>query len=159
MSQLNLSGPAGRIEAVLDVPSGAPVALALLCHPHPLVGGTMHTHAVYGAMVALRSRGWAVLRFNFRGVGLSEGRHDGGRGEQRDAGIALEALRERWPGLPAIVGGFSFGAWVGLSVGAAANVEGLLGIGAPYPLYDFSAFERSPRPKALVHAERDEFAS
>jgi uncharacterized protein len=158
MSRLNLAGPAGRIEALLDVPPAPPIFLALLCHPHPLGGGTMHTHAVYWAMRALRSRGWAVLRFNFRGVGLSEGVHDEGRGEQRDAEVALEALRERWPGLPVVMGGFSFGAWVGLSVAIAQNVEGLLGIGLPYPLYDFSSLESSPRPKALVHAEKDEYA-
>jgi alpha/beta superfamily hydrolase len=158
MPQMNLSGPAGRIEAVLDAPPELPIALALICHPHPLGGGTMHTHAVYWAMRTLRSRRWAVLRFNFRGVGRSEGEHDEGRGERVDARVALEALRERWPGLPVVMGGFSFGAWVGLSVGAEQNVAGLLAIGPPYSLYDFSEFERSPRPKALVHAEKDQFA-
>jgi alpha/beta superfamily hydrolase len=118
----------------------------------------MHTHAVYGAMDSLRSRGWAVLRFNFRGVGLSEGAHDEGRGERADARAALETLRERWPGLPVVMGGFSFGAWVGLSVGVEQNTEGLLGIGMPYSLYDFSEIERSPRPKAVVQAAKDQFA-
>jgi alpha/beta superfamily hydrolase len=159
MSRLILSGPAGRIEALLDAPPESPRVLAVLCHPHPLGGGTIHTHALYWAARVLVARGWAVLRFNFRGVGLSAGVHDEGRGERLDARVALEELRGRWPGLPIVMGGFSFGAWVGLSAGIERDVEGLLGIGLPYPLYDFSFLEHSRRPKALVHAERDEYAT
>ena len=157
MASLELTGPTGRIEALLDRPDAAPRAAALLCHPHPQGGGTMHSHAVFRAMRALRSEGVAVLRFNFRGVGRSEGTHDHGVGERIDARIAYDALAELCPGIPRLAGGFSFGSWVGLAVGADAGAAGLLGLGLPCTLYDFPEAERSACPKALVQAEFDAF--
>ncbi len=159
LTPLELAGAAGRIEALLDLPDGPPRAAALLCHPHPLQGGTLHTHAVFRAMRALRDRGAAVLRFNFRGVGRSEGTHDFGKGERDDAGLLLGELRGRFPGLPTLCGGFSFGAWVGLAAGATVAADGLLGIGLPCELYRFDELEGSSRPKAFVQAERDELSS
>ena len=159
LTPLELAGPAGRLEALLDLPDGPPRAAALLCHPHPLQGGTLHTHAVFRATRALRDEGAAVLRFNFRGVGRSEGAHDFGKGERDDARAAFGELRGRFPGLPTLCGGFSFGAWVGLSVGASAAADGLLGIGLPMGLYPFDELRRNPRPKAFIHAERDQFAT
>ncbi|MHB1843694.1 MAG: alpha/beta hydrolase [Deltaproteobacteria bacterium] len=157
----DIPGPAGRLEALLDLPDGPPRAAALLCHPHPLGGGTMHTHAVFRAMRALRSQGAAVLRFGFRGVGRSEGRHDGGPGERDDARAATAALRERLPGLPLVVAGFSFGAWVASAVGPALG-DALLLLGPPVGLYPFAELRaaRGPRPlpTAVVVAERDEYA-
>ncbi|MHB8418994.1 MAG: alpha/beta hydrolase [Myxococcales bacterium] len=159
LSSLDVSGPAGRLEALLDLPAGPPRAAALLCHPHPLHGGTMHTHAVFRAMRALRAGGHAVLRFNFRGVGRSEGRHDFGTGEREDARAALAELRRRFPGLPTVCGGFSFGSWVGLSVGAEERADALLGIGLPCQLYAFGELATARAPKALIHAERDELCA
>lgn len=159
LTPLELAGPAGRLEALLDQPEDPPRAAALLCHPHPLQGGTLHTHAVFRAMRALRDEGAAVLRFNFRGVGRSEGAHDFGQGERDDARVAFGELGARFPGLPALCGGFSFGAWVGLAVGASAGADGLLGIGVPCELYRFDELEGNPLPKAFIHAERDQLTT
>jgi hypothetical protein len=119
----------------------------------------MHTHAVFRATRALRGEGAAVLRFNFRGVGRSEGTHDFGKGERDDARLMLDELRHRFPELPTLCGGFSFGAWVGLSVGISSTAEGLLGIGLPCALYAFDELSGNSRPKAFVHAERDQFTT
>src|ERR1700688_3277636 len=116
-----IPAPAGRLEALLwDVPvreDGAhPPLAAAVCHPHPLFGGTMHNKVVYQTAKTLHRFGLPVLRFNFRGAGLSEGRHDGGRGEQDDVSAALDFLSAEYPGVPLLVAGFSFGPWVGLRV-------------------------------------------
>src|SRR2546423_12702547 len=108
-----LPGPSGRLEALLNVGERDATHCALVCHPHPLFGGTMHNKVVYNAMKALAGFGFSVLRFNFRGAGLSEGKHDEGRGEQEDVHAALEWL-EREFRLPIIFAGFSFGAATGL---------------------------------------------
>src|SRR5437588_3342483 len=104
-----IAGPAGNLEALLEEPEDAPKVAALVCHPHPLYGGTMHNKVVYRIARGLRRTGSVVLRFNFRGVNLSEGVHDEGPGELEDARTALEFLRERYPELPFSIAGFSFG--------------------------------------------------
>jgi len=121
-----LEGPAGKLEALLDVPEDAePHALALICHPHPLFGGTMHNKVVYRTARALRNSGHVVLRFNFRGVGKSEGRHDLGVGEIEDARATLDWLRGRYPGLPYTLAGFSFGSRLtGRPEGDRAGISG-----------------------------------
>jgi hypothetical protein len=127
----NLRGPAGRLEALLN--TGAPDAkyAVLVCHPHPLGGGTMHNKVVYHAMKAFRSFGLPVLRFNFRGTGLSEGEHDHGRGEQDDVRAALDWLDNEFH-LPILFAGFSFGSYVGLSVCCGdPRVKGLVALGLP----------------------------
>src|SRR5207249_534605 len=108
-----LEGPAGRLEAILWTPSAAaslPLA-AVVCHPHPLFGGTMHNKVVYQAAKSLDAIGVPVLRFNFRGAGLSAGVHDRGLGEQGDVRAALDYLVSEFPGVPLLLAGFSFGAW------------------------------------------------
>jgi uncharacterized protein len=117
----------------------------------------MHTHAVFRAMRALRTNGLAVLRFNFRGVGKSEGRWDEGPGEMEDGLAAFATLRERFPDLPLLCGGFSFGSWVGMNVGVKLGAQALLGLGVPYRSYDYQPVLGSALPKALVHADHDEF--
>ena len=127
----NLRGPAGRLEALLN--TGAPDAkyAVLVCHPHPLGGGTMHNKVVYHGMKAFRSFGLPVLRFNFRGTGLSEGEHDHGRGEQDDVRTALDWLDNEFH-LPILFAGFSFGSYVGLSVCCGdPRVKGLVALGLP----------------------------
>ena len=121
-----LEGPAGRLEATLWTASASePDFVALVCHPHPLYGGTMHNKVVYQAAKALHQRGAAVLRFNFRGAGQSEGAHDRGIGEQADVRTALDYLSVEFPGKPIVLAGFSFGSWVGLRVGCEdARVTG-----------------------------------
>ena len=154
-----LNGPAGKLEAVLWTPAGAAAPFAaLVCHPHPLFGGTMHNKVVFHAAKALDALGIAVLRFNFRGAGLSEGSHDQGSGELDDVRSALEFLGEEFPGTPLLVAGFSFGCWVGLRVGCEdARVEKLIGIGAPVNSSDFSYLAQCVKPKLFVQGSNDQF--
>src|SRR5690348_16323546 len=110
---LFLAGPAGRLEAILWSPSaGTPSLAAVVCHPHPLFGGTMHNKVVYQAAKSLDAPGLPVLRFNFRGTGMSEGKHDRGEGERGDVSAALDFLASEFPNIPLLVAGFSFGCWV-----------------------------------------------
>lgn len=154
-----LLGPAGKLEAVLWTPQNgsAPKSAALVCHPHPLFGGTLHNKVVYQAAKALDGLGMPVLRFNFRGAGLSEGKHDRGRGEQEDVRTALGFLESEFPGTPLLLAGFSFGCWVGLKVGCEdARVERLIGIGAPVDNSDFSYLRTCNKPKLFVQGSNDE---
>jgi alpha/beta superfamily hydrolase len=115
-----LNGPAGKLEALLwTVPNPNPAMTALVCHPHPLFGGTMHNKVVYQTAKALHKRGLPVLRFNFRGAGTSEGIHDRGIGERDDVRVALDYLAGEFPVTPMLLAGFSFGSVVGLRVGCA----------------------------------------
>jgi alpha/beta superfamily hydrolase len=158
---MNLNGAAGRLEALLwtsrlDDP---PVA-AVVCHPHPLFGGTMHNKVVYQVAKALHRRGMAVLRFNFRSAGLSEGTHDKGRGEAEDVGIAIDYLAAEFPSRPILLAGFSFGAWVGLRVGCEdSRVTDLVGLGIPVNDSDFSYLLDCGKPKLFLVGGRDQFAS
>jgi len=152
-----LPGPAGSLEALLDLPAGAPRAVAVFGHPHPLHGGTMHTKAVYQAAKAMARIGVAALRFNFRGVGQSEGNFDSGIGEKDDFRAALDFAAGRFPGLPMWAAGMSFGAWVAMTVGVEDPRAALvLGIAPPVDRYDFESLKSSTRPKFIVHGEADE---
>jgi hypothetical protein len=134
----------------------------VVCHPHPLYGGTMHTKAVYRAAQALNEAGLVALRFNFRGVGASTGTYEEGIGERQDVVAALDWLEEHYPGLPLVAGGFSFGSMVALSVGVKdERVDGLLGMGLPVKKldYDFSYLAETRKPLLVVQGENDEFGS
>jgi uncharacterized protein len=156
---LFLAGPAGRLEAILWSPSAdSTVMAAVVCHPHPLFGGTMHNKVVYQAAKSLDALGLAVLRFNFRGTGVSEGTHDHGDGERGDVRAALDFLAREFPDVPLLVAGFSFGCWVGLRVGCEdARVKLLIGLGAPVNNVDFSYLLQCNKPKLFVHGENDQF--
>jgi uncharacterized protein len=149
----------GRLEAIikpspLDPPRGA----ALVLHPHPLGGGTMHNKVVFRASAALNDAGLLTLRINFRGVGQSTSEHDEGRGELDDVRAGLTYLSEQHAGLKITLCGFSFGARVGLEVGIAdPRAEYLIGIGVPVGKYDFGFLGECRKPLLLVHGERDEF--
>ena len=157
---LDLKGPAGRLEALLEEPAADVArvrAAAVVAHPDPQQGGTMHTKPVYWTARALAGIGCAVLRFNFRGVGASEGAWDDGRGERDDFRAALDLMAARYPGAELWAAGFSFGAWVALTEGATdPRVSVLLGVAPAIGVYDFSAFKTSLKPKFIVHGERDE---
>jgi alpha/beta superfamily hydrolase len=168
-----ISGPAGRLEALLDEPvSSRRVgnsgllepghetgmrAAAVLAHPHTEYGGTMHTKVVYQAAKALSRIGCAVLRFNFRGAGASDGQFSNGPGEMDDMRAALDFMSQRWPGAHVWAAGMSFGAWVALTVGAAdPRVSTLIAIAPPLSGYDFEPIVRSTKPKFFIQGERDE---
>lgn len=149
----------GQLEAILKEPRQGPVrAVALVLHPHPLGGGTMHNKVVFRAAAALNDAGVATLRINFRGVGQSTGQHDEGRGELDDVRAGLDYLSSQYPNLSIVVCGFSFGSLVGLDVGIEDDrVKFLIGIGTPLDKYDFTFLESCRKPLLLVHGEHDEF--
>ena len=152
----------GWLEAVLKEPDEAPRGAAVVCHPHPVYGGTMHTKAVYRAAQGLIEAGLVVLRFNFRGVGVSTGSHDEGIGERDDLRDAMDWLEGRYPLLPMVIGGFSFGSMVGLSVGAEdPRAVALLGLGLPVEKaeYEYSYLAGVDKPILVVQGENDEFGS
>ncbi len=141
-------------------PPSDPVGAAVVCHAHPLYGGTMHTKAVYRAAQALADSGLRGLRFNFRGVGASTGSHEDGIGEREDVRAALDWLSEDAPGLPMVAGGFSFGSMVALGEAVSDDrVVALLGMGLPIDMYDFSYLSGTDKPVLVVQGEDDEFGS
>lgn len=161
-----LAGPAGKLEAILWSSSEhgdgtRPPIAAVVCHPHPLYGGTMHNKVVYQTAKTIHRFGLPVLRFNFRGAGLSEGKHDEGRGEEGDVTAAINFLSADYPGVPVLVAGFSFGSWVGLRVGCTdPRVTELLGLGLPVGDLGsrvFSYLDHCDKPKLLISGEFDQF--
>ena len=157
-----LQGPAGRLEATLWTrPENEAVRLAaVVCHPHPLFGGTLHNKVVYQVAKTLHRLGVPVLRFNFRGAGVSEGKHDQGRGEGEDVRAAIDFLAETFPAAPILLAGFSFGAAVGLRAGCSdARVAELVGLGLPADESDLSFLEECAKPKLFVQGERDQYGS
>ena len=167
VGNLFIPAPHGQIEAILKEPRpaesvGGVRGVALVLHPHPLHGGTMHNKVVFRAARALNDAGCITLRINFRGVGQTTGTHDYARGEQDDARLALDYLVERYPNLPLLLAGFSFGARVGLETGIRdERVRALIGIGTPVSIpergYDFSFLRECRKPVLFVHGDRDEF--
>ena len=164
---LFLTGPAGRLEALLNAGSPDATHAAVVCHPHPLYGGTLHNKVVFHAMKALNHFGFPVLRFNFRGTGLSEGEHANGIGEVEDVRAALDWLEREFT-LPVIFAGFSFGAAVGLRAAYSDDrVRALIALGLPAVpvadrkddrVYDFEFLRACTKPKLFVSGSRDQFA-
>jgi alpha/beta superfamily hydrolase len=159
----DLCGPAGRLEALLN--TGTPEApfSALITHPHPLFGGTMHNKVVYHAMKGFAAFSVPVLRFNFRGTGLSEGTHDEARGEVDDVLAALDYLHALY-GKPILFAGFSFGSYVGLrACGGDSRVAGLVGLGLPVSAagrsYTYEFLPRCTQPKLFISGDHDEFST
>jgi len=155
-----LDGAAGKLEALLEGPDDqAPNEACVVCHPHPLFGGTMHNKVVYRIARGLRRRGTVVLRFNFRGVSRSEGSHDQGRGEVDDARAALDWLRARYSGLPCALAGFSFGSRVVLKLGCASkDVARLIAVGFPTREGHAPHLETCRVPKFFISSTHDEYA-
>jgi alpha/beta superfamily hydrolase len=164
---LFLDGPVGRLEALLNAGAENPTHAAVVCHPHPLFGGTLHNKVVFHTTKALNNFGFPVLRFNFRGAGLSHGEHDGGEGEVEDVRAALDWLDEQFH-LPIVFAGFSFGAAVGLRASYSdPRVDTLIGVGAPVApvaggseeprVYTFDFLRDCIKPKLFVSGGRDQF--
>ncbi len=159
----NLLIPAshGQLEAILKPPRIEPArGVALVLHPHPLGGGTMHNKVVFRAAAALNDAGLVTLRINFRGVGQSTGTHDEGQGERDDVRLGLNYLVENYPGQDISLCGFSFGARVGLEVGIDDDrVTRLISIGTPVDKYDFNFLEQCRKPILFVHGQHDEYGN
>jgi hypothetical protein len=164
---LFLDGPAGRLEALLNAGAANATHAALVCHPHPLFGGTLHNKVVFHTMKALNSFGFPVLRFNFRGAGLSQGEHDQGNGEVDDVRTALDWLDAEYH-LPLLFAGFSFGAAVGLRAACAdTRVRAVIGVGTPVVpvaeateeprVYALDFLHKCTKPKLFVSGARDQF--
>ncbi len=159
---LLLDGPAGRLEALLNGGSPDATHAAVVCHPHPLYGGTLHNKVVFHTMKALNSFGFPVLRFNFRGTGLSEGEHAHGIAEVEDVRAALDWLEHEFA-LPVMFAGFSFGAAVGLRAACPdERVRALIALGLPVTpiddrVYDFEFLRMCTKPKLFVSGSRDQF--
>lgn len=158
-----LKGPAGRLEAMLwtaEKSAGEPHRVAVVCHPHPLFGGTMHNKVVFQLAKTLHLSGAPVLRFNFRGAGLSEGRHDNGRGETGDVEAALDFLTTEFPAKPILLAGFSFGAYVGLRAGCGDDcVKEVVGAGLPVNNSDLSYLVECKKPKLILQSTHDQYGS
>lgn len=159
IESLFLPGPAGRLEALLEEPEdAAPKEAALVCHPHPLHGGTMHNKVVYRIARGLRSMGAVVLRFNYRGVNLSEGKYADGEGELDDARVALDYLRGRYPDLPFTVAGFSFGSRIALRLGCGI-ARRVIAVGFPAAYKDKASLETCTTPRVFIQSTHDQFGS
>lgn len=161
LRSVDIPSPTGFLEGLLrlpDEPAGPVAMVAVVCHPHPQFGGTMHTKAVFRVAQALVDLGIPTLRFNFRGVGRSTGMYDEGRGEQDDIRAALEYLAESYTSVPICLGGFSFGAWVGLPVGCAdSRVTQLIGAGVPLSLLSPESLSGCAKHKLIVQGDQDQY--
>jgi alpha/beta superfamily hydrolase len=164
---LFLDGPSGRLEALLNAGAENATHAALVCHPHPLFGGTLHNKVVFHTMKALNSFGFPVLRFNFRGAGLSQGEHDEGNVEVDDVRAAIDWLDAEFH-LPLVFAGFSFGAAVGLKTACSdSRVKAAIGVGIPAgPVaagtevprtYELDFLRECAKPKLFVSGARDQF--
>jgi alpha/beta superfamily hydrolase len=163
IQSIDLAGPAGRLEALLNLGSPGAQYAAVVTHPHPLFGGTMHNKVVFHAMKALNSFGFPVLRFNFRGTGTSAGVHDNGHGEVDDVRAGLDFLKSEFR-LPIIFAGFSFGAATGLRAACPdPEVEAIISIGTPVKaddrVYKYDLLRQCTKPKFFISGARDEFSS
>lgn len=159
IESLFLDGPAGKLEALLEEPEdGEPVEAAIVCHPHPQFGGTMHNKVVYRLARGLRKTGCVVLRVNFRGVNLSEGNYDHGHGETDDARTALRELENRYPNLPLLASGFSFGSRVALRLTSQESaVKRAIAVGFPTRINERDFVYAVNVPKFFVQSTHDEF--
>jgi uncharacterized protein len=158
IESLSIRGPCGVLEAILRLPAGEAARAALLCHPHPLYGGSLHSPVIYRSARALHRLGTATLRFNFRGVGRSSGSFDGGKGERDDVLCALESLSSRVPGVPVTLLGYSFGSRVGFEAAAAdPRVSELVGIALPVSLWPFDFLKAIHKPLIVIQGSEDIF--
>jgi len=153
-----LDGAAGKLECLLEEPEEELREACLVCHPHPLYGGTMHNKVVYRMARALRRSGSVVLRFNFRGVGKSQGSHDHGAGEFEDARILLDWLRSRYPELPFSTAGFSFGSRIASRVGCSLNdTNRTILVGFPTSNGGFEHLKTCYVPKVFIQSTNDQY--
>ncbi|HTY64399.1 MAG TPA: alpha/beta fold hydrolase [Acidobacteriota bacterium] len=159
MSFMIPAGPV-QLEANLREPAGSPRGTAVVCHPHPVYGGTMDNRVVFRAAKAAAEAGFAALRFNFRGAGQSTGLFDQGVGEKEDVAAMIQWLTEKYPGIPMALIGYSFGAWVGLQVACSSpGIVAMVGLGIPLDLYSMEFLIENPKPALYIVGTKDEFCS
>ena len=158
IESLKIAGPVGDLEALLEEPEDRePIAAVLVCHPHPQHGGTMHTRVVHRTARGLRKAGAVVLRFNYRGVNLSEGEYDHGHGEIEDGRACLEFLRARYPDLPFAIAGFSFGSRIALKLALGyPQAKKVIPIGYPTKYPNREYISDITIPKVFIHSTNDE---
>jgi alpha/beta superfamily hydrolase len=161
IESLSINGPAGKLEALLEEPEDqAPRQAALICHPHPQHGGTMHNKVVYRIARGMRRAGAAVLRFNYRGVNMSEGKYDHEVGETEDARTALDFLRSRYAHLPFSLAGFSFGSRIILKIGCQTPESSrLIAVGFPAASPESNQLGQCGVPRVFIHSTKDEFCA
>ena len=159
IESLFVAGPVGKLECLLEEPEDQhPREAVLVCHPHPRHGGTMHNKVVYRIARGMRRVGFVVLRFNYRGVNLSEGKYDEGVGEIDDARAALEVLRSRYPDLPFSLAGFSFGSRIVLKMGCEPVVASrLIAVGFPAIQEESKELGRCHVPRIFIQSTNDQF--
>ena len=157
---LHIPASVGRLEAILKEPVGDPKGVAIVCHPHPLGGGTMHNKVVFRTAAGLNDAGLVTVRFNFRGVGASDGEHDG-HAETQDVKDVIDYMAERYPGMDMTLAGFSFGSRMGTEVAMNdPRIARLISIGTPVDKYkDYGYLTSLKKPILFVHGDRDEFGS
>lgn len=158
---VNVPTPQGHLEGILkpEEEGAMPYYVAVVCHPHPLYGGTMHNKVVFKVAQVLQALNIPALRFNFRGIGHSTGTYDEGRGEMDDVRSSLEFLSRRYPGVPAIIAGFSFGSYVGMRVAATDDrAQAMIGLGVPARWFDGDTLQGCHKQKLLIHGTQDELA-
>lgn len=151
-----IGGAAGDIELIVDLPADAPRAVAVCCHPHPLFGGTLTNKVIHTVARSFVAQGAVAVRLNFRGVGASQGAHDGGIGETDDTITVAQWARSRWPGLPLWLGGFSFGSYVALRGAAQLAPALLVTVAPPVGRWDFSSIAAPACPWLVVQGSEDE---
>lgn len=151
--KLRIAGPAGRIETVIDDPGASRKGLAFIAHPHPLHGGSFENKVVKTIATALLDLGYVAVRPNFRGVGASSGEYDGGRGEVEDMLAVHDFVRPRYPELPVILAGFSFGAYVQSVVAERVSPQHVLLVGPAVNLFQMG---RAAPGTIVIHGEQDE---
>lgn len=151
-----VAGPVGTLDVWVEVPESTPVGVAVICHPHPLHGGSMDNKVLWSLAGAAQECGQVAVRFNFRGVGGSEGRYDEGVGETEDARAVLAWAQQRWPRLPVVLMGFSFGAAVALRLAADVPVQALVTVAPPLSYFDEAAMPQPDCPWLLLHGDADE---
>lgn len=154
---VSIPGPAGMLEGRVDCAGyGASAGAAVICHPHPLYGGTMQNKVVHSLAKSVSANGWTAVRFNFRGVGVSSGEYDHGVGEVDDAMAVVDWLQSQQSAMPLILAGFSFGAFIALAVAAKIKPAALITVAPPVRMFDFDKLQAVQCPWLLVQGDEDE---
>jgi hypothetical protein len=158
MPDIIFNGPAGRLEGRYQPAKTPQAPVALILHPHPLYGGSMNNKVTYHLFQAFARRGFSTMRFNFRGVGRSEGKFDGGPGEMSDAASALDWLQTYNPNAPEFwIAGFSFGAWISMQLlMRRPEIAGFISVAPPASMYDFTFLAPCPSSGLIVHGSEDQ---